>query len=80
MSGENFMEKLLDGIALEWRVLGAEIKTVTAPSKLKREALSGTPPEEGNIFAPQFPSSGGVPEGRGGESRQDGIDAKNTSL
>jgi type I restriction enzyme S subunit len=38
-------------------------------------ALTGTPPEEGNVFgvsvaenrsAPVFPSSGGVPEGRGG--------------
>ena len=38
MSGVSFLEKLLDGTGVEWKVLGDTIKTVTAHSKLKREA------------------------------------------
>ena len=38
-----------------------------------RQAAPATPPEEGNVktvqASPQFPSSGGVPEGRGGGSQ-----------
>ena len=45
MSTTRFMEKLLDGVEVEWKALRAEIKTVTAPSKLKREAYR----DAGNI-------------------------------
>ena len=44
-----FMKKLLDlsadqagGVEVEWRALGEVVKTVTAPSKLKREAYRAT--------------------------------------
>ena len=37
-----FMEKLLDGVEVEWKALGDVIKTVTAPSKLKRAAYRAT--------------------------------------
>lgn len=37
------------------------------PNERNNPALTGTPAKKGNIFAPQFPSSGGVPEGRGGK-------------
>ena len=33
-----FMEKLLDGVGVEWKPLGGLVKTVTAPSKLKSQA------------------------------------------
>ena len=33
-----FMEKLLDGVGVEWKALGGLVKTVTAPSKLKSQA------------------------------------------
>jgi len=42
MSGANFMEKLLDGVSVEWRPLGALINTVTASSKLKTNAYRDT--------------------------------------
>ena len=42
-------------------------------SQPPRQAAPATPPEEGNVktvqASPQFPSSGGVPEGRGGGSQ-----------
>lgn len=42
MSGVDFLEKLLDGVAVEWRALSTVIKTVTAPSKLKSQAYRAT--------------------------------------
>jgi type I restriction enzyme S subunit len=42
MSGMNFLEKLLDGVTVEWKPLRTEIKTVTAPSKLKSVAYRDT--------------------------------------
>lgn len=38
MSERTYLEKLLDGIEVEWRALGTLIKTVTAPSKLKSQS------------------------------------------
>lgn len=38
MSSVSFMEKLLDGVNVEWKALGELVNTVTAPSKLKRDA------------------------------------------
>lgn len=38
MNKTNYLEKLLDGAAVEWKPLGKIVSTVTAPSKLKREA------------------------------------------
>ncbi len=37
----NIMD-MLNGVEVEWKALGEEIKTVTAPSKLKREAYRDT--------------------------------------
>ncbi|MDO9163108.1 MAG: restriction endonuclease subunit S [Methylococcales bacterium] len=34
----SFLEKLLDGLEVEWKALGEIVKTVTAPAKLKRES------------------------------------------
>ncbi|MEH6710560.1 MAG: restriction endonuclease subunit S [Paraglaciecola polaris] len=42
MSNLSFMEKLLDGVEMEWKALGVLIKSVTAPSKLKGEAYRVT--------------------------------------
>lgn len=42
MSNLSYMEKLLDGVVVEWKLLGTEIKTVTAPSKLKSGAYRDT--------------------------------------
>lgn len=42
MSSVNFLEKLLDGVEVEWKALGTVIKTVTAPSKLKSESYRTT--------------------------------------
>jgi len=42
MSGINFLERLLDGVAVEWKPLRTEIKTVTASSKLKSGAYRDT--------------------------------------
>jgi type I restriction enzyme S subunit len=42
MSGMNFLERLLDGVTVEWKPLRTEIKTVTAPSKLKSVAYRDT--------------------------------------
>lgn len=42
MSSANFLEKLLDGVDVEWKALGTVIKTVTAPSKLKSQAYRAT--------------------------------------
>jgi type I restriction enzyme, S subunit len=42
MSSVSFLEKLLDGVGVEWRALGTLIRTVTAPSKLKRQAYRAT--------------------------------------
>lgn len=38
MGEMNFLEKLLDGVGVEWKRLGDLVKTVTAPSKLKSQA------------------------------------------
>ena len=38
MGDLNFLEKLLDGVGVEWKALGGLVKTVTAPSKLKSQA------------------------------------------
>ena len=38
MSNADFMEKLLDGVGVEWKTLSAVVKTVTAPSKLNSQA------------------------------------------
>ncbi len=38
MSGVSFLEKLLDGVAVEWRALGTAVNTVTARSKLNSQA------------------------------------------
>lgn len=38
MSNQNFIEKLLDGVGVEWKALGDIISTVTAPAKLKKNA------------------------------------------
>lgn len=38
MSGVDFLNKLLDGVIVEWKALGTLVKTVTAPSKLKTQA------------------------------------------
>ncbi len=42
MSGANFMNKLLDGVTVEWKALGTVIKTITAPAKLKSESYRTT--------------------------------------
>lgn len=42
MSGRNFLEKLLDGVEVEWNTLSAVVKTVTAPSKLNSQAYRAT--------------------------------------
>lgn len=42
MSSVSFLEKLLDGVAVEWKALGTVIKTVTAPSKLNSKAYRAT--------------------------------------
>ncbi|MFT6927141.1 MAG: type I restriction enzyme S subunit [Psychromonas sp.] len=46
MSNLNFMEKLLDGVAVEWKELSEIVTTVTAPSKLKKNdyCLTGSIP------------------------------------
>ncbi|CAB5670248.1 restriction endonuclease subunit S [Providencia rettgeri] len=38
MSKLSYMEKLLDGVEVEWRALRDVVKTITAPAKLKRES------------------------------------------
>ncbi|HGN0447517.1 TPA: restriction endonuclease subunit S [Proteus mirabilis] len=38
MSQLSYMEKLLDGVEVEWRALRDVVKTITAPAKLKRES------------------------------------------
>ncbi|MCZ0184853.1 restriction endonuclease subunit S [Escherichia coli] len=38
MSELSYLEKLLDGVEVEWKTLGTVIKTVTASSKLKSQA------------------------------------------
>lgn len=38
MQMPNYLEKLLDGVEVEWKELETVVKTVTAPSKAKREA------------------------------------------
>jgi len=38
MSSVDFLNKLLDGVEVEWKALGTLVKTVTAPSKLKTQA------------------------------------------
>ncbi|MEX9786788.1 restriction endonuclease subunit S [Providencia manganoxydans] len=38
MSHLNYLEKLLDGVEVEWRALRDVVKTITAPAKLKRES------------------------------------------
>lgn len=45
MSNMSFLEKLLDGAEVEWKVLGEVVNTATAPVKLKKEAYCVT----GNI-------------------------------
>ncbi len=42
MSAVIFMEKLLDGVEVEWKPLGTVINTITAPSKLKSQAYRAT--------------------------------------
>lgn len=42
MSGKNFLEKLLDGVEVEWKALGSVVETVTAPSKLKGDSYRAT--------------------------------------
>ncbi|PSR24611.1 MAG: restriction endonuclease subunit S [Sulfobacillus thermosulfidooxidans] len=42
MSRQSFLDKLLDGVTVEWKALGTLIKTVTAPSKLKSQAYRAT--------------------------------------
>lgn len=42
MSSVGFLDKLLDGVEVEWHALGTVIKTVTAPSKLKSQAYRAT--------------------------------------
>ena len=42
MRNVSFMEKLLDGVGVEWKPLGEVVKTVTAPAKLKSEAYRVT--------------------------------------
>ena len=37
MIQSNFMEKLLDGVEVEWKTLGEVVKTVTAPTKVKKD-------------------------------------------
>lgn len=38
MSELSYLEKLLNGVGVEWKPIGTEIKTVTAPSKLKSQS------------------------------------------
>jgi type I restriction enzyme S subunit len=38
MSKLSFIERLLNGVNVEWKTLGSEVKTITPPSKLNREA------------------------------------------
>ncbi|ENM5812838.1 restriction endonuclease subunit S [Vibrio mimicus] len=42
MSQLNYLEKLLDGVEVEWIALRELVKTVTAPAKLKRESYRET--------------------------------------
>jgi len=42
MSELSFMERLLDGVEVEWKALGGVVKTVSAPAKLKKEAYRVT--------------------------------------
>ncbi|HGS5268507.1 TPA: restriction endonuclease subunit S [Vibrio parahaemolyticus] len=42
MSQLNYLEKLLDGVDVEWIALREVVKTVTAPAKLKRESYRET--------------------------------------
>lgn len=42
MSQLNYLEKLLDGVVVEWITLREVVKTVTAPAKLKRESYRET--------------------------------------
>ena len=42
MNAVNFLDKLLDGVAVEWMTLGTVVKAVTAPSKLKSQAYCAT--------------------------------------
>ena len=42
MNNTKFIEKLLDGVEVEWKALGTLVKTVTAPSKLKSQAYRVT--------------------------------------
>jgi len=42
MSGVSFLEKLLDGVEVEWKALGSVVETVTAPSKLKGDSYRPT--------------------------------------
>ncbi|HIF5584810.1 TPA: restriction endonuclease subunit S [Vibrio parahaemolyticus] len=42
MSLLNYLEKLLDGVDVEWIALREVVKTVTAPAKLKRESYRET--------------------------------------
>ncbi len=42
MSSVSFMEKLLDGVEVEWKPLGEVVNTITAPAKLKRESYRET--------------------------------------
>lgn len=42
MSISSYLEKLLDGVEVEWKALREVVKTVTAPAKLKREGYRET--------------------------------------
>ena len=42
MSSVSFMEKLLNGVEVEWKALGSVVQTLTAPAKLKGEAYRVT--------------------------------------
>jgi len=42
MSELSYLEKLLDGVEVEWKTLGTVVKTITAPSKLKSQSYRAT--------------------------------------
>ncbi|GFO75743.1 type I restriction enzyme, S subunit [Bathymodiolus platifrons methanotrophic gill symbiont] len=42
MSNVSFIEKLLDGVDVEWKALGEAVTTITAPSKVKKEVYRAT--------------------------------------
>ena len=42
MIEQNFMQKLLDGVKVEWRKLDEVVTTITAPSKVKKEIYCET--------------------------------------